>query len=354
MSALNDFAAVSGGDWPTIQAARQAARDRQEIFVTAFEGIIPPDVSLVAFGSIARLEVTSGSDVDWTLLVDGSVDPRHHSLVVEVTRRFKVLDESAPGPEGVFGGLSISHDLVHLIGGEEDTNANMTVRLLLLLESTAIGKRDAYARVLRAVLHRYISEDFGWQQANARNMPRFLLNDIVRYWRTITIDFAFKRRERSLEGWALRTVKMRMSRKLTFARGLLMCFNCSADASLADEITGHPKDGPHAIAAAVSFLEKQVACTPLDAMAAAVLPYEGLYEHGKKLFGAYEQFLMLLSDETARKALKELSPDAAYSDPVFKRARDIGHDFQAGLDAIFFDETSGSPYAVQTRKWGVF
>jgi len=32
------------------------------------------DTSIVVSGSLARDEYTAGSDIDWTLLVDGSVD----------------------------------------------------------------------------------------------------------------------------------------------------------------------------------------------------------------------------------------------------------------------------------------
>ena len=33
------------------------------------------DTSIVVFGSLARSELTSGSDLDWVLLVDGFADP---------------------------------------------------------------------------------------------------------------------------------------------------------------------------------------------------------------------------------------------------------------------------------------
>jgi len=60
------------------------------------------------------------------------------------------------------------------------------------LESRPIGRRDAYDRVIRVILERYFDRDsnlFSHDQANFR-VPRFLLNDVVRYWRTIAVDFA--------------------------------------------------------------------------------------------------------------------------------------------------------------------
>ena len=41
-------------------------------------GLRPPsNTSVIAFGSLARKEWTSGSDVDWTLMIDGPADMDH-------------------------------------------------------------------------------------------------------------------------------------------------------------------------------------------------------------------------------------------------------------------------------------
>ena len=49
----------------------------------------------------------------------------------------------------------------------------------------------------------------------------FLLNDIIRYYRTITIDFEFKTSETG-KSWGLRNIKLTYSRKLIYFVGLLM------------------------------------------------------------------------------------------------------------------------------------
>jgi hypothetical protein len=94
---------------------------------------------------------------------------------------------TGPGATGTFGNLAFSHELIHQIGGQYDTNTNTTQRVLLLLESTAIGTRtQAYDRVLLGVINRYLEEDthlLSHDLAHYR-VPRFLLNDIVRFWRT--------------------------------------------------------------------------------------------------------------------------------------------------------------------------
>src|SRR4029077_15479746 len=135
-----------------------------------------------------------------------------------------------PGPAATFGSVTFSHELVHHIGGHSDSNRNTTQRILLLLESTPIGSADAYQRVVRAVLGRYLDNDISFltrsRSGKRYKVPRFLLNDIVRYWRTVCVDYATKFRERQGAEWALRNAKLRMSRKLIFASGLVMCFSC--------------------------------------------------------------------------------------------------------------------------------
>jgi hypothetical protein len=82
-----------------------------------------------------------------------------------------------------------------LIGGDNDTNNNTTRRILLLLESQPIGDNKAHSRVMKGVLSRYILEDSRPKMPTKNEIPRFLLNDIIRYWRTMAVDFGYKRRE---------------------------------------------------------------------------------------------------------------------------------------------------------------
>lgn len=347
------LARQQGSEWPFIAAARSHAARRRAELAAALEQHTSEDVSIVVFGSLARNELTSGSDLDWVLLVDGMANSEHLDTALAVEAHLEESETKGPGSEATFGGLVFSHDLIHYIGGEDDTNRNLTQRMLLLLESTPIGRSDAYSRVLNNVIKRYVIEDFGWMHSrNPQNVPRFLQNDIVRYWRTIAVDFAYKRRKRAGQGWALRTAKLRMSRKLTYAAGLLRCYNCALDPAI--QVLEPQGSDASAALPIVDFIAAQTSLTPLDIFARAFLEFDGLLPVARPFFDSYNEFLGILDDEMNRKKLDSLQHDDIANDETYQRVRELGHAFQKALDSIFFSEDHQSDFYRLTKIYGVF
>lgn len=347
---VDELALRLGAHWPALLAARAYADRTRADLADAVREIVPTDTSVVVFGSRARGELTAGSDVDWTLLLDGQAYAEHRDAAVEIGVAVADAGLKKEGREGTFGGLAFSHDLVHYIGGGDDTNRNTTRRLLLLLESAAVGNPDAFRRVRAQLLRRYVDEDFGWQQGQTSNVPRFLLNDVARYWRTVAVDFAYKRRERQREGWALRTVKLRLSRKLTYAAGLLACFSC------ADVPLPAGAGSVERTLALVDHLERCLRQSPLNVVAATLLPYVArgeLHPTARQLFAAYDGFLGLLNDEARRGELEALPPEQATANATYEFARRLGHEFHEALSTLFFDAPSGHLPQL-TRAYGVF
>ena len=100
-----------------------------------------PRQAFVIHGSLARGEFTRDSDLDWVLIVDGIEDPNHHALFLDAKEKVKHLVQKGVGREGTFAALTSSHDLIHKIGGEDDTNKNLTRMLLLLLSRCPLAVR---------------------------------------------------------------------------------------------------------------------------------------------------------------------------------------------------------------------
>lgn len=166
--------------WANIAAARDLAVQTRATLKRALIGLDSEDSSVVVSGSLARDEFTPGSDIDWSLPIDGQADPNVIDMLPRIEEIVKGVAGKPPGREGTFGTLTFSHDLIHQIGGEDDTNRNTTRRILLLLESLPVGRPDAYERVLKSILQRYINEDDGFRRGSGRyHVPRFLQNDFA-------------------------------------------------------------------------------------------------------------------------------------------------------------------------------
>jgi predicted nucleotidyltransferase len=349
MDAIATLEQHAGHGWSNLSACAEAAKAERERVSALAEKYVPADCSFVTFGSLARNEFTPGSDLDWALLIDGSANPQHLDMAKEVAR---LLGDKAPGPTNVFGCPIFSHDLVHLIGGQSDTNSNTTRHILLLLESRAlIESASVRDRVMRHLFRRYIQEDRGYHAIHeyAVRVPRFLLNDIVRFWRIMAVDYAHKRRERDSDGWAIRNFKLRVSRKLIFVAGLAMCLSCQLRPSPA--LRGKFDREDDFNNALQDFLLEFCNRTPLEVLARLAVDFSAL-DAGVEALDAYNDFLGILSDADKRKRLKELDVEDAQSDDVFREARAVGTRFQDSLSRLFFG--SNSELTMATQRYGVF
>ncbi len=248
--------------------------------------------------------------------------------------------------------MSFSHELIHWIGGEQDTNANMTRRVLLLLESASLGVADAHTRVIRGILRRYVDSERSFLADTGRRykVPRFLLNDVVRYWRTVAVDYVSKRWERGDEGWALRNVKLRFSRKLLFVSGILLCFSCYLEESAKPD---HPlfKDQEEAAQRVHQHLASRLGTPPLEVLCGVLLT-RAKPETAQAILRAYDAFLAALDDEDTRNGLARLTAEASYADPVFRELRNRSREFEAGLIELFY--TDDDDLRNLMMKYGVF
>lgn len=315
--------AVTAETWmpyATIASARDGSRQRIAEFRDALASVtLPPGVFIAVVGSLGRLEETSNSDVDFGVYATAQFDHDDAELVrvadecVELIRAkgLKLPNEAGPFGEPVY----IERDSIELVGrtGETgDSNAALTHRMLLLCESAFIVGEESWRQTLKLIRSTYLDHHHRTDRP-----PRFLLNDITRYWRTMCVDFQGKMIERRSEEWGIRNAKLRMSRKLLFVGGVLPLY-------LTVGWAGHELD---------DALAKWYDVTPLERLVSAC---EHLDKHEliAPLLGAYNDFLMLL--DVDRVKLGAVEKDARHDDPTWQRVKRIERQFQNALEDLFF------------------
>lgn len=188
--------------------------------------------------------------------------------------------------------------------------------MLLLEESVSLLNQDVHHEVVTATLRRYL--ELG--HTTPQKVPRFLLNDVTRYWHTITVDYQAKARN-GPDDSGLRYLKLIISRKVMFAGTLMTLLLCG-------------QEGWHE--ATASALSDQFALTPLERLvqghSRAPQPVRGALEN---VVGIVDLFVERSSDpdwrETVRKANK-IDPC-----PAFREMNERADELQACLETIFFE-----------------
>lgn len=327
---LRRLEAAAGVAFPTLTRARERTGRQLEERRRSLQRVDrDKDTAVVLMGSYGRLEATGGSDNDFMCLVDGAgraTEEIHPS--VEQAWEGMGKPGKLPGKEDLFGVPAFSSEL-RTIGLEDDGNQNLTRRMLLLLESRWVLGEEVFHKVKQEILGDYLRD-----LAKDYHPPRFLLNDIFRYWRTIAVDFERKHRERDGEEWGLRNAKLRTSRPILFASGLLPVLECRR--LRVDEFP--------------PFLTEQFEATPVDRLASCFLRHDRL-DVGIRTLLAYDAFLAMLDDEQSRRELESLPHEKRGSSQVFLRAKGFGEDIQGRLLSLMFE--TPDLYAM-VREYAIF
>lgn len=328
MNALEQLAERSDQEFPNLFQARSRTAERLATTRRQLAGtVVDSDACVTLFGSWGRRELTEHSDDDWAILVDGARRDRVQPAPVEIAKTLGG-DEREPGAQGIFGGLVFCDHLVEHIGLDADDNKNLTRRMLLLLESVAVINEATHRRCLDRVLEGYLDDS-----VKDYRPPRFFLNDLMRYWRTICVDFVGKEREGAGQKWALRNLKLGTSRKLLFAGGLLPILLCHR----------------YGAADVKPFLAAVLDQPSIDRIAWAFLELDAV-DAGSRTIGAYDRFLGLIGEHSAREELERMSRKEAQGSTAFREGSRLGKELEQGLLSLLF-ETSLEPLV---REYGIF
>ena len=237
-------------------------------------------------GSYARREATEESDVDFFFLTTGS----GASSADESQGEFRSLLEedlnlNPPASGGVFENPLPVEKLCE-IGGQTDDNNTLTRRMLLLLEGEWVFNEAAFHEVRRSLLDKYLHH-----RPDANKICMFLLNDVIRYWRTICIDLEHKVRADN-KARDIRLIKLRFSRMLLYASGVLAIGE------------GYGRSSEEKLESLQTLLGE----SPIDRIRSVV------GERAEPVLDLYACFLEALDTPTVRRALRERQESQHFMD----------------------------------------
>lgn len=181
-------------------------------------------LAIYTTGSYARGEASRFSDIDLffvntkplSSVIDKNINSvRLFSGIVQIGEEMNFPKFSNDGEYLKI--LEAPEILKHLGSANDDYMNHFTARLLLILESKPVYGTANYNKILRLVLSRYF-EDYPDHPETFR--PTFLVNDILRFWKTLCLNYENKRNqpakdERKRIAQKVKNLKLKFSRMLT-------------------------------------------------------------------------------------------------------------------------------------------
>ena len=215
-AALKRRAELSSRHIETLRNTLAPALDKQT-------GLTPEARSrlcIVAAGSLGRHEAGIRSDLDPFLLYDdetagssakalGKLEEYEvFAALIEANRDAKFPRFDGDGRYLKIHGLS---DLKRSAGSpRDDTENTFTARMLFVLESQNIYNSGLYEQLMASIVGHYFRDSTG--KKNFR--PLFLLNDILRFWRTLCLNYEEYRKDPN-RPWLKKNLNLKYARRLT-------------------------------------------------------------------------------------------------------------------------------------------
>lgn len=233
-------------------------------------------LSVFCGGSIARGEIGEKSDLDLFITTDDNSSTQLNYLgeciiladLININRKLKFPEFSNGGE---YLKIHDIKDMIDSIGSRiEDSNNDFTVRLLMMLESQWLYKEAKYKEYLKRVVEEYYREHTKIDQPLR---PIFLLNDLLRYWRTLCLNYEAIRSDDKVP-WRKSNINLKFSRMLTVFSTVI--------AIIVPPIISESKD-------MISLCKK----TPLERLAFGLdkIGDNGLNKEWLNILNIYEEFL---------------------------------------------------------------
>ena len=230
-------------------------------------------LAIFCAGSLARMEAGAKSDLDLFVIADEADDLHKRLFQIRLFSELMEINERLVFPpfsnDGEYLKVYFMEDLLSRTGSPRDDGDNLfTTRMLLMLESQPIAQRHIYRRHLRTILDLY----YRARNATSPFRPIFLLNDLLRYWRTMCLNYE-ERRHDADQPFRKKNVNLKFSRMLTVFGTVLPLIAEPADSA--------------------SKLESLCTKTPLERLATGLdlLGDEHLAHRWLDILDVYEEFL---------------------------------------------------------------
>ena len=193
-----------------------------------------PELCIFAVGSYGRHEAGAHSDLD-LFAVHAGAEPPPQPVVESITAQLNEIAVSLGHPAFSKAGKYLEPhsitDLANQVGSRYEDSRNLfTPRMLLLLESEPIYNDKLYDLAVAKCVEEYCRD---YHKHPTAFYPRFFANDIMRYWKTLCLNYEANRTDGRNENKAKYRLK---NHKLKFSR-MMMCFSmisCLCDLTESD------------------------------------------------------------------------------------------------------------------------
>lgn len=262
-------------------------------------------ITIYCGGSLGRGDVGKKSDIDLFILSKNKIGQERHLDILKLLAKIITISDELNYPEfsndGQFITVYSFPEMLEALGSPRDDNENLfTVRMLLLLESKCIFNEEIYRQFMRDTIDHYFRDSRGKKTFK----PLFILNDLLRFWRTLCLNYELIRDNKE-RPWRKKNINLKFSRMLTVFATIL-------------PIISDPSFN-------IDKLHKLVVLSPLKRLAVGLdyINDDELASEFNEFLSHYEFFLKTKEDMGSKKSLDDVTLD--------RKTRDSAKEFSGFL-----------------------
>ena len=125
------------------------------------------------------------SDMDFYAVLSDEAGDQNPPWSADLRASVERIIGNLPAQDGAFAKNAPIRELLEHYGGSRDSNETITRRMLFLLEGDYLTNESEFKRIRLEIIRRYVGNTPADHQ-----IAFYLLNDVIRYWRTMAVDYA--------------------------------------------------------------------------------------------------------------------------------------------------------------------